>query len=70
MDSGIIEPRGAGRNAAKPLPGRLCRNAAFGPAGVDGTGTLSATLSGMREDGLISFRKNRFTLHAEIGENP
>ena len=31
---------------------------------------LSATLSGMREDGLISFRKNRFTLHAEIGENP
>lgn len=29
---------------------------------------LSATLSGMREDGLISFRKNRFTLHAEIGE--
>lgn len=30
---------------------------------------LSATLSGMQAEGLISFRKNRFTLHAEIGEN-
>ena len=31
---------------------------------------LSATLSEMQADGLISFRKNRFTLHAEIGEKP
>ena len=29
---------------------------------------LSATLSGMQAEGLITFRKNRFTLHAEIGE--
>lgn len=31
---------------------------------------LSATLSEMQANGLISFRKNRFTLHAEIGEKP
>lgn len=29
---------------------------------------LSATLSAMQAEGLISFRKNRFTLHAEIAE--
>lgn len=29
---------------------------------------LSATLSGMQAEGLITFRKNRFTLHVEIGE--